>query len=255
MHSNHSLFIFLFAMTFGNQSGAADTIQLLAGGQVSIKVMSDHQEKLEAAAKAKIKVNHQPTDIGVRSMINGVVDGAIASEPKMSLPLAEKKGAPPQKIEDYDWTPVVSFKVLFAIHPEVTSTQLTDDQIKGILGGKIKNWKEISGQSLPITLVIAKAYIQTNKAMFRHFIGSESAAPGCEILEVTDRNGLLKAMQSKPGSMGILGGVETNPDFKPNYFKTSAVHSAGLMIKKTAKGPVRDLFNYLKANGPYEPKE
>lgn len=82
--------------------------------------------------------------------------------------------------------------------------KLSEDQIKGILTGKVKNWKEVGGEDQAITLVLSEDQPSTGKFLEERYLGGDKITKE-NVKTVTKAQGIsemTKVIASTKGSIG-----------------------------------------------------
>jgi len=90
----------------------------------------------------KTELQYNNTQVGYRLLADKKIDvffGAYPSESQIAY--AKKKGT------EFEYTEIGKEGFVFIVNKENPIESLTEEQIKGIYSGKIKNWKELGGNS------------------------------------------------------------------------------------------------------------
>jgi phosphate transport system substrate-binding protein len=96
--------------------------------------------------------------------------------------------------------------VIFAVvvNPKVTGvTNLTSAQLKSIYTGQVSNWKDLGGNSLPITVVSRPASSGTRATFRQYILGGTAEKPAKETLLTADTTKLvLQNVEQTDGAIG-----------------------------------------------------
>jgi phosphate transport system substrate-binding protein len=94
---------------------------------------------------------------------------------------------------------------------DVTVTDLTLEQIKGIFTGEITNWKEVGGKDQKITVVSREegsgtrgAFTELTKVMEKDSAGNEVDNTSKDAIVQPSTGAVLQAVGSTPGSIGYV---------------------------------------------------
>jgi phosphate transport system substrate-binding protein len=83
---------------------------------------------------------------------------------------AQAKGHPVKPLADYQHVGMGIDRICVLVSPDVVTgaemliLELTKAQIKGLFTGQIKNWKELDGPDLPVTVFVHNSFVSTLKA-------------------------------------------------------------------------------------------
>lgn len=92
--------------------------------------------------------------------------------------------------------------VAMVVHQSNPVKALTREQVIAIYTGTIKNWKQVGGPDLPIT-VISKAEGRSTLEVFTHFFGLESRAIKAQII-IGDNQQEIRTVSTNKGAIGYV---------------------------------------------------
>jgi ABC-type phosphate transport system substrate-binding protein len=156
---------------------------------------------------------------------------------------ATKKGSSSLNADDFDVTEFLRVDLKVGVHPDNSVQNLTDAQLTDILSGKTKSWRAISGQDIPIQLIIAKNYVAIDKLISDHFLHGQKSPVAQYVL---DKEGMFKGVQGNKGAIGFFSLKESLAGFTPKFLPTSISHSSYFIIRKDARPPVRKVFELVR---------
>jgi hypothetical protein len=242
------LVISLF-MIFACGSARADRpVHIISGGPSSVALFTSLKPDLEKAAGAPVEITVNPVDIAMVALSKGLIDGMLpGGSVAETMALAEKIGMPKQNLDDYQSTLISEVVIKIAVHPENPVKHLTRQQITDILRGKITNWEPITGQKIPLTVVMAKNYQATTTALIKFYLDNDNASA---VRQVLDKDGMLKAMQRDPGVVGFFTERDSQGSFKPRYMLTDVTRASFLLMKKKTRPEAQKVFDFFKSRVP-----
>lgn len=88
------------------------------------------------------------------------------------------------------------------LHSSNPLRALTDDQIKAIYRGQIKNWKEVGGKDQTIT-VVNKAEGRSTLELFLHYTGLKNSEIKAQVVIGDNQQG-IKSVAANPGAIGYV---------------------------------------------------
>ena len=138
----------LFAESTENKKGASE-LKMYACGVTRIAFMKELNDAFAKKFSIKIPMNKKGGDLFV---ISGVQKkkadiGSGCREPQQDI-----------EIEKKIWSTQVAWGALsFIVHPKNKLDNISKDNIKKVLTGKITNWKELGGVDKPINLIVRES--------------------------------------------------------------------------------------------------
>jgi phosphate transport system substrate-binding protein len=131
------------------------------------------------------------------------------------------------------------------LHPSNPVRNLSLDQLEGILGGEIRNWREVGGRDAPIQLISRQPNSGTYSFLRQHILEGRPFAEAIRTAPHT--RAVIELVAANPNALGY-GGVAYGPEL---------IHSRIDGIEPTSEN-VRDgsyplaRYLYLFAAGPLE---
>jgi phosphate transport system substrate-binding protein len=135
----------IVALCLGASTFAADTVRLTGAAAMS-STITKKQADIEQAAGTKLALTSKNAGKGLQDLFAGQNDLAMVTgsvEKAAAGANAEKAGS--VNAGEIKSHKVGQEPVLFVVHPSNPVTSLTADQLKGILTGKITQWKDVGG--------------------------------------------------------------------------------------------------------------
>ncbi len=142
-----------FAMVI--QTASAQTTVRIHGAVTPGKILQAQKDVIETKTGVKLEIVGNGSSRGLADLADGAADIAmVGSSLKATAAVANKEK--PGSIDTSGLTeiPVSKVTLLFVTHPGAGVKSLTTGQTKDILSGKIKNWKDVGGNDVPIKVVL-----------------------------------------------------------------------------------------------------
>lgn len=142
----------------------------------------------------KIDVAGGGSSAGIKAAGEGTADIGNASR--------EVKDSELETYPDLEIFVIARDGIAIVTHPDVSVDALTNQQVREIYAGNIKNWSEVGGEDMPITVVSREEGSGTRGA-FEEMVMGETAITGDAIFQ--DSNGKVRtSVSSTPDSIGFL---------------------------------------------------
>src|SRR3989339_173658 len=187
---------------------------------------------------------------GISAMISGTADIAISSRTmkEKEINKAKQNGIEPFEIKSaLDGLAVVA-------HPSNPVSQLTIDQLSDIFTGKIKNWKEVGGNNLPIVILSREVNSGTHVYFKEHVLrkgdekSPEEFSPSA--LLMPSSQAIAEEVSQNPNAIGYYGMGYISPKQKVIAIakdKGSAYIAPGIENVQDASYPIsRPLLLYTR---------
>ncbi|MDD4309113.1 MAG: PstS family phosphate ABC transporter substrate-binding protein [Candidatus Cloacimonetes bacterium] len=189
----------------GNQLTCSGSTTVLPVAQATAEAFMDKNPDIN------ISVRGGGSGVGVAALQNKTVDIANSSRSMKSKEIAacKAKGINPTPYA------IANDGISIVVHKNNKVSNLTVAQIKGIYTGKIKNWKEVGGASMPI-VIISRDVASGTFEVFNEKALSGSKVEGAAQL-LASNNAVVTAVTSTPGAIGYagLGYVNENVNVVP----------------------------------------
>jgi phosphate transport system substrate-binding protein len=228
------------ALCFSQTSAAAETIRIFTGGPAAMKLINQHKAAFDNAGLI-VEVRASDSREAAKFLVKGQIDGITSALPPEGT---FKAGGLQADASGYKYFIILQTKINAALHPENKVSNLTHDQISGILTGKIKNWKELSGPDRAINILYLKTnFGLLNELRFKYLNGSELIIGD----GLTDKDGLLRRLEKDPGAIGLVSGNDDLPTFKPKFIATDLSYPLYFITKKSPASAMDKVYEILQA--------
>ncbi|PKN72041.1 MAG: phosphate ABC transporter substrate-binding protein [Candidatus Cloacimonetes bacterium HGW-Cloacimonetes-3] len=146
-----------------------------------------------------ISVRGGGSGVGVAALQNKTADIANSSRPMKAkeITASKSKGINPTAY------PVANDGISIVVHKNNPIKNLTIAQIKGIYTGKIKNWKELGGASMPIVVISRDVASGTFEVFNEKALAGAKVDGTAQLL--ASNNAVVSAVASTPGGIGYAG--------------------------------------------------
>lgn len=179
--------------TEAKDSGIEGSIVALGSSAMQPLVDEAAQMFMKENSKAQIQVQGGGSGTGLSQVSSGGAD--IGNSDVFA---EEKKGIDPEGLVDHQICVVGMGAV---VSPETGVDNLTQEQLIAIFKGEIKNWNEVGGNDLEITLVNRPKSSGTRATFLKYALNGNEEAEG--ITEESSGN-VKKIVAQTPGTIGYL---------------------------------------------------
>ena len=195
------IIILTLVLSFAALSLAAKGKQITCSGSTTVLPIA------QAAAEAymdthpdlNISVRGGGSGVGVAALQNGTVQIANSSRPIKSKEISacKAKGVDPRAYV------IANDAIAIVVHKGNAVQNLSIKQIKDIYTGKITNWKQVGGPSLPIVVVSRDVASGTFEVFNEKALGGAKVAASAQLL--ASNNAVVTAVSTTPGAIGYAG--------------------------------------------------
>ncbi len=154
-----AMFVLMDGLFLSKQAEASE-LKWVGCGITKKAFMKELAAAYEKKTGTKIIIKGGGATKGIRAVAGGVADLGGTCRHKIDVP--EEKAA---KLHQVAWDALV-----VVVNKDSQVDSITVEQIKKVLTGKIKNWKEIGGSDSPIKLYVRKGRISGVGLMVREVI-------------------------------------------------------------------------------------
>lgn len=184
-------------------SAAAAPVRLHGAASVVDSVAKPHAAAVEKATGLKIVIDRSNAGKGLRDLVEGKCDVALASASLEATVDAARTAGLQGAVPDLRMHLISTSEVVFIVHPSNPVHRLTWEQIRDIHTGKITRWKDLGGPDLPIA-VITDAAASATRGLVKQVVlgGSDYAAGAHAVAAVAEVN---EEVAKNPAAIGALG--------------------------------------------------
>jgi phosphate transport system substrate-binding protein len=121
---------------------------------VSFGLLRPHQAEIERLAGVQLTILPSSTSHGLADLVQGKADIAMLAEPFETIATVLNQKQPGfVNLADFAGRHVADAHVQIIVHPSNSVKSLTNDQLRGLLSGKITNWSEVGGPDRKVLVV------------------------------------------------------------------------------------------------------
>ncbi|MCF7793682.1 MAG: PstS family phosphate ABC transporter substrate-binding protein [Candidatus Cloacimonetes bacterium] len=214
----------------GKQITISGSTTVLPIAQATAEIFMDQNPDVN------ISVRGGGSSVGIASIMAGTVDIGDASR---HIKAKEIAAARESGINPYE-NVVANDGIAMVVHRDNLVKNLTVEQIKDIYMGKISNWKDIGGPSMPI-VIISRDVSSGTFEVFNSLVLSGSTQISSALM-LASNNAVVSTVESTPGAIGYAGlGYITN---SVNVVKVNNVMPTKITIQDKSYPIARTLHMY-----------
>jgi phosphate transport system substrate-binding protein len=235
-------------------AGAASAAEVRFHGSstVTSRVMASGKEPAQAACGLTLVVVGNGTENGLDDLTKGRCDAAMASEPLPDAVANLKKANPDAQVPPDLQAHVITKDVIVVIaHPSNTVRSLTKEQVKGMMTGTIKSWKEVGGTNPQIAIVTSNPGSGTRKVFQKLAMDDEKYDKEAIEAPATDQE--IKLVNEIPEAIGAVSAGIANEAAKAGKVKiieTPEFSRPLLFVTVGAPKPqVRKVIDFFQGDG------
>ena len=97
--------------------------------------------------------------------------------------------------------------VVFGVHPGVSLSGLTEDQVCDIYAGRVENWRDLGGPDLPIVPHIRPGSEVDAEVVLEQVACWKTLTPGARVITVAEPSAMVRAIATTPGAIGMTSSM------------------------------------------------
>lgn len=224
-----------------------EEIKLAGGGTVDSTVISPIKGPFEQATGIKISFLKVGSKVAFAELLKGTVDASTADVSFDDLMgIARKEKMETGDPSGYRHTVIGKDRLVFFVHKDNPIAKLSKDQLKGIITGKIQNWKDVGGKDVPVLVVWGKLSSGTNSMVSKLILDGEPQTK--EVIEVNSADDVKHSVASTPEGIGF--GPVKMLDATVKGPETPEVGRPLILVTKGNPSPnVQKLLDFIKTDG------
>ena len=210
---------------------------VIKGSTTVLPITQKAAEAYREISKTPISIDGSGSGNGIKALLDGNCDIANSSREmkKEELEAAKAKGIAAKEITvGYDM-------IVPVVNPSNPVANLTLDQLKGIYGGTITNWKQLGGKDEQIVVISRDTSSGTYEIWHEKVMKKSDIRP--DALLQASNGAILSSIAANPKAIGYVGFGYLNPSVKG-----VTIDKVDITIEngKSGKFPVsRKLYMYV----------
>ncbi len=225
----------------------AQTVLRLNGSTtVNNALVKPNQAAIEAATGGKLQVTANGSGNGLTDLAEGRADVAMISAPLSDVAgkVNSKKAGTIEAAQFKEFL-VGKTQVAFVVNSAVGIESLTGDQMKSLLIGTVKNWKDVGGADQPVVVVVPAIGDGIRTTLEETLMKGSTFVADARVLQVT--NQIPVAVKALPGGLGILGVKGVAGDVKVVKLDKEISASLYLVTKGEPTVDMKKLIDAVKS--------
>jgi phosphate transport system substrate-binding protein len=181
---------------------AAEPLTLQGSTTLSSRLMIPYQRDIENLSQQKLIVVPNKSSLGIQALFEknaqfGMISGPLEVEVKsLRKTLAS---APFDQLKEFE---IARTRMSFAVHPDNPVRTITIANLRRILLGEIRNWKEVGGRDIAIRLVMVREGGGVQASVENEVLkGQKIVAP--DPIRVQIGSQVVKVVMQEPGTLGL----------------------------------------------------
>lgn len=196
-----SILIIALILCLGLAPSFAKTRKLTCSGSTTVLPIAQATAEayMDKHPDINISIRGGGSGVGIASLQNGAVQIANSSRPMKSKEITQAKA------RGINPTPyaIALDGIAIVVHKGNSVKNLSIAQIRDIYTGKIKNWKEVGGPSLPIVVISRDVASGTFEVFNEKALGGQKVVSSAQLL--ASNNAVATTVGSTPGGIGYIG--------------------------------------------------
>jgi len=189
------------AVALVSWTAAADTLVVQGSTTFNRRIMMAHQAAIEVASGQTLTVVPTKSTPGLIALFEGKAQMAMISAPLASEIAELRKLAPTMPSERLHEFEITAVRIAIGVHPSNPVRQASLAEIRRVLLGEIRNWKELGGPDLPIRVALSGGGGIAAVIKSELLEGQAVAAP--DVLDVSSPELLIHTMEQQPDVVGF----------------------------------------------------
>jgi phosphate transport system substrate-binding protein len=218
------------------------SVKIKGSDTVNPLSQKEAEKYMKANPGSSITVVGGGSGVGIAALLEGTTDIAQSSR---SIKMSEKL-----KLQEAG-TAFKEIKIAFdalavVVNPSNKVSQLTKEQLSDIFTAKIKNWKEVGGEDMPMVVYSRESSSGTFEFFKEHVMNNKSYAATCLMMPAT--GAIIQSVSQTKGAIGYVGLAYVEKEVKAlkvSYDKGKTFIGPSMETAKNKTYPVvRPLFYY-----------
>ena len=234
------------ALTF-SIAAFAQTLEVAGSTTVQKSIIEPTQAKMREAIGIDVKVLPVGSGRGLQMLFEGKVKVAAISDTLEDAVTGAKKAGATSTPAGLKMHLLSTDELIPIVHPDNPVKELSKEQLRGLLTGKIQNWKEVGGGDVTVTVVTGAPGSASRAIVEKQIMGGAAYGPSTKELRSTAAE--LGEVARDKGAMGYVGsGLSESARGKVKEIKApKLVRPLALVTIGEAAPDARKLIDYLQS--------
>lgn len=229
----------------------AEEVRLHGSTTVQKRVMEPGKEALKKATGVDVVLVGNGTGNGLEDLVKGKCDASMASEELADAVASMKAATGVEAPADLKGHVITSDVIKVIVHPSNPVAKLSKEQLKGLMTGKIANWKDVGGPDMPVIVITSHSGSATRKVFQKVIMDGEKYVDGAIEAETT-RKEIDNIVQFPEGIGAVSLGFVNLPGNKEKVkvVETQEISRPLMLITKGEPGAgVGKVLDFFKGEG------
>lgn len=232
-------------------SAIAEQIEISGSTTVQKRIIEPNVGAVKGATGVDVKFYGVGTGKGVVALIEGKAQAAAASETLDEAVASAKKvaaeaGNPLTVPGNLVFSEITKDSLAVIVNKDNPVASLTKAQLKDINTGKVKNWKEVGGPDLAISVITSHAGSATRSVFQKQIMdGADYVTGATEVRTTRDE---ITMVSKNPGGIGAVSEafLEQNPGKAKTVKAPTISRPLGLITIDKPKPEVQKVLDFFK---------
>ena len=181
---------------------SAEQFMLQGSTTLSNRLMIPQRQAIEDLSGQKLIIIPNKSSLGIQALFEqnaqfGMISGPLETEIKVLRKLVPN--APFERLHAYE---VARTRMAFAVHPDNPVRAIKIADMRRILLGEVRNWREVGGHDVPIRMVIVREGGGVQASVESHVLGNRKiVAPDPIRVQISSQ--VVKIVLQEPGALGL----------------------------------------------------
>jgi phosphate transport system substrate-binding protein len=168
---------------------------------VAATLIAPNLQAIETASGQRLTVIPNKSNLGLIALFEHRANLAMISTSLANEVALLKNEYPARDFSQLRAVPVGQVRVAFAVNPQNRIRHITLADIAGVLEGRIVNWQQLGGATLPIHVVAVREGGGVLTAVEGQLL--DHRPPSCDMVWVHLASQVIKTVAAEPGDLGI----------------------------------------------------
>ena len=240
------LLIVSFLFSLGGLLPAFAVEIRLEGGMVAVHdFLAPHRAAVEQSTGHVLAIKGSTSTKGLIALSKGECDAAVTGVP-LELLIAETHNSGTElQPTDFSLNTLYEDRLVFIVHPETNVSRLSMEQLLGLYTGSIRNWKEVGGPDLPVTVFTDQAGSGTSMLLCNMLL--KGAAMGAKHMELSNLKLVANSVSTTKGSIGAVSSGFVDTAQVKEIETVRLARPIGLITKGAPSAEIQQVIEAYKA--------